>query len=71
MHFLFVYRERERQNQREELWVHVESLAARSPGYEIIKSQQNSEIDSVTNSPDQDEDLNLDNFEMEAQEVWQ
>lgn len=62
-------REREKQHQREELWSKVESLAARSPAYELIKAQSNPEINNIATSPEQDEEVNLDNLEQEAQEV--
>lgn len=67
---MFYRRERERQNQREELWLRVESLAARNPSYETLKYHC-IEYSSLTTSPEQEEDLNLDNFEQEAQEVSQ
>lgn len=73
LHFSCSYvtycREREKQHQREELWTKVESLAARSPAYELIRAHSNPEINNVATSPEQDEEVNLDNFEQEAQEV--
>lgn len=68
MYSTLICRERERQHQREELWNRVENLAARSPGYELIQKLAN-EFNNVPNSPEQDEDINLDNLEQEAQEV--
>lgn len=62
-------REREKQNQREELWTQVESLAAQSPAYEMVKAYSNPEMNSVATSPEQDDEVSLDNFEQEAQEV--
>ncbi|CAH0550067.1 unnamed protein product [Brassicogethes aeneus] len=56
--------ERERQHQRQELWVRVENLAARRPEYETIKSR-NPDINNVITSPDLDDDVNLDNLEQE------
>ncbi|XP_063905338.1 serine/threonine-protein phosphatase 2A 56 kDa regulatory subunit gamma isoform isoform X5 [Zophobas morio] len=60
-------KERERENQRMELWIRVESLAAKKPEYEIIKSK-NPEITSVITSPDPDDEVNLDNLEQQATE---
>ena len=51
-----------------ELWIRVESLAAKKPEYEIIKSK-NPEITSVITSPDPDDEVNLDNLEQQATEV--
>ncbi|XP_063905336.1 serine/threonine-protein phosphatase 2A 56 kDa regulatory subunit gamma isoform isoform X2 [Zophobas morio] len=61
-------KERERENQRMELWIRVESLAAKKPEYEIIKSK-NPEITSVITSPDPDDEVNLDNLEQQATEA--
>ncbi|XP_064211900.1 serine/threonine-protein phosphatase 2A 56 kDa regulatory subunit gamma isoform isoform X5 [Tribolium castaneum] len=61
-------KERERENQRMELWIRVESLAAQKPEYELIKAQ-NPEIKSIITSPDPDDEVTLDNIEQQAQEV--
>lgn len=62
-------KERDRQNQRQELWYRVESMAQRKPEYElIIKSQES--FTSVITSPDVDGgEVNLDNLEQQADEV--
>ncbi|XP_044263480.1 serine/threonine-protein phosphatase 2A 56 kDa regulatory subunit gamma isoform isoform X5 [Tribolium madens] len=60
-------KERERENQRMELWIRVESLAAQKPEYELIKTQ-NPEIKSIITSPDPDDEVTLDNIEQQAQE---
>lgn len=62
------FRERERQHRREELWNKVESLAAKSPSYDMIKVQS-SECNNDALSPEQDDEVILDNLEQEAQEV--
>ncbi|KAJ8941364.1 hypothetical protein NQ314_010427, partial [Rhamnusium bicolor] len=64
----YVMSERERQHQRQELWVKVETLASRRPEYEIVKSR-NAEINNVIGSPDPDEEVNLDILETETGEV--
>lgn len=51
------------------MWSKVESLAARSPAYDLVKAQSNPEINNIATSPEQDEEVSLDNFEREAQEV--
>ncbi|XP_044263476.1 serine/threonine-protein phosphatase 2A 56 kDa regulatory subunit gamma isoform isoform X1 [Tribolium madens] len=61
-------KERERENQRMELWIRVESLAAQKPEYELIKTQ-NPEIKSIITSPDPDDEVTLDNIEQQAQET--
>lgn len=65
----FFYRERERQYEREKFWNHLENLASRSPSYEIMKMKNDVEMNNITNSPDQDDEINLDKLEQEAQEV--
>ncbi|XP_019869337.2 serine/threonine-protein phosphatase 2A 56 kDa regulatory subunit gamma isoform isoform X2 [Aethina tumida] len=65
-------REKERQHHRQELWVRVESLAARRPEYEIIRSTNPQSINNMMiTSPDQDDEIttSLDNLEHEANEV--
>lgn len=65
----FIFREREKQHQRDELWSKVESLAARSPAYDFVKAHSNPELNNIATSPEQDDEVSLDNFEQEAQEV--
>jgi serine/threonine-protein phosphatase 2A regulatory subunit B' len=62
-------KERERENQRMELWIRVESLAAKKPEYEIIKAKNPEINSSVISSPDPDDEINLDNLEQQAQEI--
>lgn len=62
-------RERERQYEREKFWNHLENLAASSPDYEILKMKQTIEMNNIANSPNEDEEISLDNMEHEAQEV--
>ncbi|KAJ8980169.1 hypothetical protein NQ317_011413 [Molorchus minor] len=61
-------REKERQHQRQELWVKVETLASRKPEYEIIKRRSAELNNSLICSPDPDDTINLDNIETESQE---
>lgn len=63
-----IIRERERENQRMELWIRVESLAAKKPEYEIIKAK-NPDVNNLITSPDGDEEVTLDNLDHQAQEV--
>lgn len=63
-------RERERQNQRQELWGRVENLAASRPEYEHLRNElQNLNINNVITSPDQDDEVHLENMEQEAIDV--
>lgn len=64
-----MFREREKQHQREELWSKVESLAARSPAYDLVRAQSNPELNNIATSPEQDDEIILDNLEQEAHEV--
>jgi serine/threonine-protein phosphatase 2A regulatory subunit B' len=52
-----------------ELWIRVESLAAKKPEYEIIKAKNPEINSSVISSPDPDDEINLDNLEQQAQEI--
>lgn len=61
-------RENERQHQRIELWNRVENMAARSPGYDLLIGQTIN-VNNISNSPDQDEELTLEIFEKETLEV--
>lgn len=47
----------------------MENLASRSPSYEIMKMKNEFELNNITNSPDQDDEISLDKLEQEAQEV--
>ncbi|KAK9736845.1 Protein phosphatase 2A regulatory B subunit (B56 family) [Popillia japonica] len=62
-------KERERQYEREKFWSHLENLASRSPSYEIMKMKNEFELNNITNSPDQDDEISLDKLEQEAQEA--
>ncbi|XP_044746416.1 serine/threonine-protein phosphatase 2A 56 kDa regulatory subunit gamma isoform-like isoform X1 [Coccinella septempunctata] len=63
-------KERERQHQRQELWGRVENLAASRPEYEQLRNElQNLNINNVITSPDQDDEVHLENMEQEAIDV--
>lgn len=62
------FRERERQHQRDELWNRVENMAARSAGYDILRAQ-NVDLNNISNSPEQEDELTLELLEKETQEV--
>lgn len=67
---VFFFRERERQHQRQELWGRVENLAASRPEYDHLRNElQNLNINNVITSPDQDDDVHLENIEQEAIDV--
>ncbi|XP_060536592.1 serine/threonine-protein phosphatase 2A 56 kDa regulatory subunit gamma isoform isoform X2 [Cylas formicarius] len=62
-------KERERQNQRMELWCKVESLAMSRPEFELLRGRMFLDISSVIASPEFEEDVNLENLEQEAIEA--
>ncbi|XP_045469737.1 serine/threonine-protein phosphatase 2A 56 kDa regulatory subunit gamma isoform-like isoform X2 [Harmonia axyridis] len=60
-------KERERQHQRQELWGRVENLAASRPEFEQLRNElENMNINNVITSPDQDDEVHLENMEQEA-----
>lgn len=65
----FCGRERDRQNQRLELWYRVESLAAQRPEYEVIKSKHPEMIGFINSPEPADDEVTFENIEHEAQEV--
>lgn len=61
-------KEKERQHNREELWLHVENLAQQSPAYDVIRPQiLNSS--SLSESPEQNDEITFESLEKEALEV--
>ncbi|XP_045469738.1 serine/threonine-protein phosphatase 2A 56 kDa regulatory subunit gamma isoform-like isoform X3 [Harmonia axyridis] len=63
-------KERERQHQRQELWGRVENLAASRPEFEQLRNElENMNINNVITSPDQDDEVHLENMEQEAIDV--
>ncbi|XP_030764638.1 serine/threonine-protein phosphatase 2A 56 kDa regulatory subunit gamma isoform-like isoform X2 [Sitophilus oryzae] len=62
-------REKERQNQRLELWGRVESLAMCQSEYDVIRQKNIGDCNNVITSPEVEDDVNLDNLEQEALEV--
>lgn len=69
---MLIFRERERQHHRDELWLRVESLAQKSPAYEIVRPQLmiESSVAIPNNSPEQNnDDMSFEALEKEANEV--
>lgn len=67
---ILLFREKERLHKREELWVKVETLASKSPGFDVlVKQRQSVEYNNIANSPEEDGEVIIENIENEAQEV--
>ncbi|XP_056634478.1 serine/threonine-protein phosphatase 2A 56 kDa regulatory subunit gamma isoform-like isoform X3 [Diorhabda sublineata] len=60
-------KEKEREHQRQELWNKVEVLASRKPEYDSVSRNYNL-INSILTSPENDEDLNINNLKDEDPE---
>lgn len=70
-----IYREKEKQKEREDLWGRVENLAMRNPSYEVTLSRTSSMsiiLSSNVASPtgdNEDPDITYEKLEAEAREV--
>ncbi|XP_018320210.1 serine/threonine-protein phosphatase 2A 56 kDa regulatory subunit gamma isoform isoform X2 [Agrilus planipennis] len=62
-------KEKEIQHQRENLWQKVESIAAKNPGYEVVKSTVDPLPNNLSSSPEQDDVVIIDRLDREVHEV--
>lgn len=65
---LFLFREREREHQRQELWQKVETLASSKSELELNRSISG-DFYSMTSSPDPDSESGLDNIDQDPTDV--
>lgn len=61
-------KEQERRHRRQELWCKVETLAASRPEYHLVPRSK-VDVNSIVTSPDQEEEIHLENMDQKAFEV--